>query len=140
MITYCASCADTHALAATFARSLRPGSALALSGPMGAGKTEFVRGFTHTLHPGAPVRSPSYTLVNMYGTQPPTVYHFDFYRLSQIEDLEEIGFYEYLCGDGICIVEWADLFADAFSGVVDCIWLRFSLTDDGRRCIEHPGT
>ena len=104
------SVAETRAEAARLARAAQPGDVYALVGPLGAGKTEFVRGFVDALAPEAPVRSPSFTLLNVYETPGFPVYHFDFYRVRAASELTEVGLAEYLDGAGVCLVEWADLF------------------------------
>jgi len=80
---------------------------IALYGDLGAGKTAFVRGFAGLLAPGAKVKSPTYTVVNSYSEGEIPIYHFDFYRITDEDELDSIGFYEYL-SDGICIGEWSE--------------------------------
>jgi tRNA threonylcarbamoyladenosine biosynthesis protein TsaE len=110
MKTVSASVAQTRALGAALAARAGPGSCFALEGELGAGKTEFVRGFVAALAPAALVRSPSFSLLNIYETAPFPVYHFDFYRLADESELGEIGFAEYAAGDGVCLIEWGTLF------------------------------
>lgn len=104
----------TRTLAAGFARDLTAsgrGSVVALIGDLGAGKTCFVQGMAAGLgvSPRIPVNSPTYTLLNIYeGTMP--LYHFDWYRLESDAALEGLGLDEYLDGDGMCVIEWADKF------------------------------
>ena len=95
--------AETQALAAILAGEAQAGLVIGLTGPMGAGKTAFTRGFVSAL--GQEASSPTFTIVHEYATQP-IVYHFDFYRLQQKEELEDIGFEEYLLANGIIIAEW----------------------------------
>lgn len=80
-----------------------------LAGDLGAGKTCFVQGIASGLDVPAsePVTSPSYTLLNIYSGRFP-LFHFDLYRLSQADDLLDLGFDEYLRGDGVTVIEWAD--------------------------------
>ena len=80
---------------------------VALYGDLGAGKTAFVRGFASVLAPGAKVKSPTYTVVNSYGGGALPVYHFDFYRITDDDELYSIGFYDYLT-EGVCIGEWSE--------------------------------
>lgn len=103
---------ETRALGAQLAAEAAPGQVYALIGALGTGKTELVRGFVLHLEPQAPVRSPTFTLVNVYDTPSFPVYHFDFYRLSDASEFTEIGLAEYLSGDGVCLVEWADMFLE----------------------------
>jgi tRNA threonylcarbamoyladenosine biosynthesis protein TsaE len=101
---------DTEAIAQEFARSLKGGECLALSGDLGAGKTQFVRGLVDGLG-GDPrtVSSPTFVLLNVYDTGRLKVFHLDAYRVSGAEDFEAIGFAELLEQlDGVVVVEWAD--------------------------------
>jgi tRNA threonylcarbamoyladenosine biosynthesis protein TsaE len=106
---------ETLALAAAFAATLKPGDAVALRGPLGAGKTLFARGVVRALGFEGPVSSPSYALVHEYAGRVP-VYHMDLYRLAPGSDWEEIGLAHYLDpstssggpGRGICLIEWSE--------------------------------
>ena len=82
-----------------------------LYGEMGAGKTAFVRGFASVISPGSRVKSPTYTVVNEYRRGEIPLFHFDLYRLSSPEELDSLGFDEYV-SSGICIAEWPDMLGD----------------------------
>jgi tRNA threonylcarbamoyladenosine biosynthesis protein TsaE len=104
------SVAQTEAIAADLARSLRGGECLALHGDLGAGKTQFVRGLVRGLG-GSPraVSSPTFVLLNVYEGGRLTVYHLDAYRVGGADDFEAIGFPELLeQPDAVVVVEWAD--------------------------------
>jgi tRNA threonylcarbamoyladenosine biosynthesis protein TsaE len=103
---------DTRKTGAKIAATASPGDVFALIGELGTGKTEFVRGFVEALCGPASVRSPTFSIVNIHESPEFPVYHFDFYRLKNKEDLTEIGFYEYARSDGVVLVEWADMFPD----------------------------
>ena len=83
-------------------------SFIAIDGDLGAGKTEFVRGFVSIVSPGSIVRSPTFTLVNEYTRGNRSVFHFDAYRIKNEDDLYSTGFYDYP-ENGIFLVEWASL-------------------------------
>lgn len=105
---------ETEALGEEFAKSLKPGTVVALRGEMGAGKTVFVRGVAKGLGIDARVTSPTYTIVNEYNTTPP-MFHFDLYRLGSADELFEIGFDDYLARGGICLIEWFENAEDEYS-------------------------
>ncbi|MBQ9806225.1 MAG: tRNA (adenosine(37)-N6)-threonylcarbamoyltransferase complex ATPase subunit type 1 TsaE [Clostridia bacterium] len=81
---------------------------VALYGDLGVGKTAFVRGFVSEIAPAATVRSPTFALVNEYKAKPRALFHFDMYRIDSEDDLDSIGFYDYLDRSGICLVEWSE--------------------------------
>lgn len=100
--------AETERLAGIFAKNIFPGLVFALSGDLGAGKTTFVRALVHATGNQEIVNSPTFTLLNVYGKNP-KFYHFDLYRLSALEDLENIGAEELIpATDGITCIEWAE--------------------------------
>jgi tRNA threonylcarbamoyladenosine biosynthesis protein TsaE len=103
------SVGETRSLGRQLADLLTDGDVVALYGDLGSGKTEFVRGVCTGLGiaEGA-VRSPSFTLVNEYSGGRLNVFHVDAYRLSGPEEFADIGFEEYLGGDGVCLIEWAE--------------------------------
>ena len=104
------SAKETEAAGEKCARNARAGDLFALIGDVGAGKTQFVKGFVSGMGSHAEVTSPTFTLVHEYGGGRLPVYHFDFYRIDSAEAVMRLGFDEYVFGDGVCLVEWADRF------------------------------
>ena len=106
---------DTENVGAALGRAIREyGSPvyIALDGDMGAGKTALVRGLATVLSPGSRVKSPTYTIVNEYRKGILPLFHFDLYRISDVEDeLYGIGFEDYLA-EGICVAEWNSILGD----------------------------
>ena len=99
---------QTEQLGTKLAATFRPGDLVLLCGPLGSGKTCFVRGMATAYGiPVEAVHSPSYTFVNEYPGEPP-LYHFDLYRLERPEHLREIGWDDYLSREGVVVVEWGD--------------------------------
>ena len=97
---------ETKQLGYTLSRRLVPGLLITLKGDLGAGKTMITRGIITGLGHGGAVQSPTFTLVEPYQFEHFTVYHFDLYRLDDEQELELIGFRDYLNKDSVCIVEW----------------------------------
>jgi len=91
----------------TFARALRSGDLVFLYGPLGAGKTTFVRAVARALDVSDPVRSPSFTIANIYAGRL-TVQHLDLYRLDEIGDDDAVALEEYVNGDAVTLVEWPE--------------------------------
>jgi tRNA threonylcarbamoyladenosine biosynthesis protein TsaE len=125
---------ETRRVGAQLAATARAGDIFALSGELGTGKTELVRGFVAALSDSCAVRSPSFTIVNIYETPAFPVFHFDFYRIKKAEELIEIGFNEYIQGEGVCFIEWADLFPQAIP--TDARQIQFIDKGNGQRFIE----
>jgi len=92
------------------ARHARVGDLFALIGDLGAGKTQWAKGFVAGMGSKAEVTSPTFTLLHEYTGGRLPVYHFDFYRLDAPEAVVALGFDDYVQGDGVCIIEWADRF------------------------------
>ncbi len=104
--------AETEALGARLAAGLPGGSVVAMYGDLGAGKTAFVRGALKAYGNPSHVSSPTFALVNDYGGSP-HIYHFDLYRIRDLDDLYSTGFFDYLEDDSILFVEWSERIADA---------------------------
>jgi tRNA threonylcarbamoyladenosine biosynthesis protein TsaE len=125
---------ETFAFGCAFAASLRRGDVLALCGDLGAGKTHFVKGLAAGLNVNADVTSPTFTLIHEYPGGWLPLYHVDFYRLEETEEAVKIGIEEYLDGDGVTAIEWADKFADLIPETAR--WIRFRLLENDTREIE----
>jgi len=100
--------AATIALGSQLAGLLAPGMVVWLDGDLGAGKTTLVRSLLRTLGYRGPVKSPTYTLVEVYVVSRIYWYHFDFYRFNVPEEFEEAGLGEYFRKDAVCLVEWPE--------------------------------
>lgn len=100
---------ETMQLGRKIAENIQPGSVCALIGDLGVGKTVFTQGIAQGLGIKEPVCSPTFTILQEYEEGRMPFYHFDVYRISDPEEMEEIGYEDYFYGDGFTMVEWADL-------------------------------
>ena len=138
MLTVTNSASETRALGEQLASGLRPGNTVILEGELGAGKSELARGIARGLGVTETVTSPSCTILNVYESGRCPLYHFDWYRLESEEELYELGMDEYLGGDGIAVVEWAERCPDAVPE--DCIRIRLEATgEETRRITVNDG-
>jgi tRNA threonylcarbamoyladenosine biosynthesis protein TsaE len=94
-----------------FSNQLVPGNIVAFYGDLGTGKTRVIKGICEGLGVQENITSPTFTIVNEYRDGKFPVFHFDFYRINSISEMQEIGFDEYLSDDGVCLIEWADRIA-----------------------------
>ncbi len=90
-------------------RESAPGQVFTLIGDLGVGKTVFTQGVAKGLGIREPVNSPTFTIVQIYEEGRMPFYHFDVYRIGDVEEMEEIGYEDYFYGEGVCLIEWANL-------------------------------
>lgn len=103
------SAMKTAQIAMELARTASPGMVICLDGELGAGKTVFTQGFARGLGIAEPVSSPTFTILQIYEEGRLPLYHFDVYRISDPEEMEEIGYEDYFYGQGVCLIEWSTL-------------------------------
>ena len=123
----------TRQVAAELASGLKAGNVVALVGDLGAGKTEFVKGVAAALGAPGVVTSPTFTLIHEYLGGRLPLYHMDFYRLNSEDELDEIGFDDYLSRPGICAVEWANRFPERIPDTA--ILVTLSIAENNERLI-----
>ena len=100
---------DTYELGRRLAQQARAGQIYTLNGDLGVGKTVFAQGFAAGLGIEDYVSSPTFTILQIYEEGQLPLYHFDVYRIGDPEEMEEIGYEEYFYGNGVCLIEWAEL-------------------------------
>ena len=100
---------DTFEFGKSLAEKTEPGSIYMLVGDLGVGKTVFTQGFAKGLNIDEPVNSPTFTILQVYDEGKMPFYHFDVYRIGDIDEMDEIGYEDCFYGDGVTIIEWADL-------------------------------
>jgi len=100
---------ETFAVGKRLGLSAQPGAIYTLNGELGAGKTVFTQGVAAGLGITDHVNSPTFTILQIYESGRLPFYHFDVYRIGDIAEMDEIGYEDYFYGDGVCIIEWAEL-------------------------------
>lgn len=100
---------DTFSLGEKIGKAALPGAVYTLVGDLGVGKTVFTQGLAKGLCIDEPVNSPTFTIMQVYDEGRLPFYHFDVYRIGDVEEMDEIGFEDYVYGDGVCLIEWANL-------------------------------
>ena len=137
MEIYLQDSAATEALGKLLGRHAADGDVFCLTGDLGAGKTLLSRGVAEALGVSSEdVTSPTFAIMNVYQGTGLEVRHFDLYRLNRPEELEDIGFDEYAGGDGVTLIEWAELFSEQLPEEYLQVTLR--LDGAGRRAVLEP--
>ena len=118
----------TFDYAENMGRDAKAGQVYALTGELGAGKTVFAKGFAKGLGIGDIVSSPTFTLVQTYESGRLPLYHFDVYRIGDISEMDETGYEDYFYGEGVTLVEWADMIKEIMPK--NTIWIKMSKDDE----------
>ena len=126
---------DTRALGLRIAEALESGDVVALIGDLGTGKTALTKYIAEGLGVAEEIISPTFTIVKEYRSGRLPLYHFDVYRLGSGEELLDIGAEEMLDGDGVCVIEWADIVADVLPEDARAIRLEYA-ANEGERTAE----
>jgi len=125
--------AATQAVGHALAPFVSAGDVIALTGDLGAGKTQFTKGLALGLGVAEPVTSPTFNILLVHEGRIP-LYHFDLYRLTNAAELEDLDYWGTLEADGVSVVEWGDRFAEALPR--DCVIIRLLVTGDESRELE----
>ena len=123
---------ETEALGETMAGLVSPGTVIAFTGDLGAGKTAFVRGLARGLGIRQRITSPTFTIVNEYEGGRLPLFHFDLYRLGSSDELFDIGWEDFLARGGVCAVEWSENILDALEEETVFVDIRRGNTDRQR--------
>ena len=121
------------------AASLQPPRVVYLYGPLGAGKTTFVRGVLQGLGYTGAVKSPTYTIVEPYELESITLYHFDLYRLNDPEELEALGIRDYLSEAALCLIEWPERGGDSLPPADASLVFRYHHGENTARRLSVQG-
>ena len=107
---------ETFTLAKQLGEAAEPGMVFTLTGDLGVGKTVFAQGLAEGLGITEPINSPTFTIVQVYDEGRLPFYHFDVYRIGDVEEMDEIVYEDYFYGDGVCLIEWAELIEEILPG------------------------
>jgi tRNA threonylcarbamoyladenosine biosynthesis protein TsaE len=129
--------ADTEALGEQFGRAAQRGLVIALSGDLGAGKTQLVRGLARGLGVAGRVHSPTFTLVNEYSGGRLKLFHLDLYRLETAEQILTAGIEEYLSPAGVAVIEWAERIYDLRFAIYDLKKVKIEIVSETERKIIY---
>ena len=110
---------DTFRLGFQMAEKAAPGDVIALLGDLGVGKSVFTKGFAAGLCIQEDISSPTFTILQLYEEGRLPLYHFDVYRISDPEEMMEVGWDDYVYGNGVCLIEWANLIEDLMEEIPD---------------------
>ena len=110
---------DTFRLGFQMAEKADPGDVIALLGDLGVGKTVFTKGFAAGLGIQEDISSPTFTILQLYEEGRLPLYHFDVYRIGDPEEMMEVGWDDYVYGNGVCLIEWANLIEDLMEEIPD---------------------
>ena len=124
---------ETGAFGRRFADDVKAGDVIALTGGLGSGKTQFVKGLTAGLGAATAATSPTFTLIHEYSGARLPVYHFDFFRIEDLQSAERLGLDDYFFGKGVSVIEWADKFPDLIPA--NARWLSFETKSETQRAI-----
>ncbi len=136
------SAGETFALGQKIGRMAKAGAVYTLIGDLGVGKTVFTQGVADGLGIKEQVNSPTFTIMQVYEEGRMPFYHFDVYRIGDVEEMAEIGYEDYFYGDGVCMIEWANLVEDILPPVYTQITIEKDLKkgfDYRRISIEEKG-
>ncbi|HJD29968.1 MAG TPA: tRNA (adenosine(37)-N6)-threonylcarbamoyltransferase complex ATPase subunit type 1 TsaE [Candidatus Blautia avicola] len=121
---------ETFQLGKKIGEKALPGQIYTLNGDLGVGKTVFTQGVASGLGIREPVNSPTFTILQEYDEGRLPFYHFDVYRIGDIEEMEEIGYDDYFFGEGICLIEWARLIEEILPENVISVTIEKDLDKD----------
>ena len=127
------SAEETESFGRQFAGTVNAGEVLALTGDLGSGKTQFVKGLTAGLGAKTTATSPTFTLIHEYSGGRLPVYHFDFFRVEDRQAAERLGLDEYFFDDGVSVIEWADRLPELIPDKAR--WISFETKSETQRAI-----
>lgn len=122
------SSTETHEIGRKLGQSSESGQIYCLSGDLGVGKTVFTQGFAEGMGIKENVNSPTFTIVQIYDDGAIPLYHFDVYRIGDVEEMDEIGYEDFFYGEGVCLIEWAEIVKEIIPDSAKWIKIEKSLS------------
>lgn len=132
---------ETYELGRQMGQKAVPGTVYCLEGDLGVGKTVFTQGFARGLGIEEAVNSPTFTILQIYEEGRIPLYHFDVYRIADVEEMEEIGYEDYFYREGVCLIEWASQISEILPEQVVHVTIEKDNEkgfDYRRICVEQP--
>lgn len=118
---------ETYALGKSLGEKAEAGQVYCLNGDLGVGKTVFTQGFAAGLGIMEPVNSPTFTILQQYDDGRLQMYHFDVYRIGDVEEMDEVGYEDCFYGEGVCLIEWSDLIREILPAHVTAVTIEKNL-------------
>ena len=128
---------DTFRLGFQMAEKAVPGDVIALLGDLGVGKTVFTKGFAAGLGIQEEISSPTFTILQLYEEGRLPLYHFDVYRIGDPEEMMEVGWDDYIYGNGVCLIEWANLIEDLMKEIPDGKLKRVTIEKNPKKGFDY---
>jgi tRNA threonylcarbamoyladenosine biosynthesis protein TsaE len=128
---------DTFRLGFQMAEKAVPGDVIALLGDLGVGKTVFTKGFAAGLGIQEEISSPTFTILQLYEEGRLPLYHFDVYRIGDPEEMMEVGWDDYIYGNGVCLIEWANLIEDLMEEIPDGKLKRVTIEKNPKKGFDY---
>lgn len=128
---------DTFRLGFQMAEKAAPGDVIALLGDLGVGKTVFTKGFAAGLGIEEDISSPTFTILQLYEEGRLPLYHFDVYRIGDPEEMMEVGWDDYIYGNGVCLIEWANLIEDLMEEIPDGKLKRVTIEKNPKKGFDY---
>jgi tRNA threonylcarbamoyladenosine biosynthesis protein TsaE len=123
---------ETKAFGLELAKTLKPGDIIALIGDLGTGKTTLTKSIAEGLGITEMITSPTFTILHEYHEGKLPLYHFDVYRINDVEEMFELGYEEYFFGQGVCVIEWADLIMEIIPKGATLIRIEYGTSENQR--------
>ena len=131
-LLHIASEKETEQIGEQIGRTAKPGTVIALIGDLGTGKTTLTKSIARGLGVTETVTSPTFTIIREYRSGRLPLYHFDVYRIADPEEMYELGYEEYFYGDGVCVVEWADIIEELLPEDAMIIYIERGAAEEER--------